>query len=108
MLQGWEDQDGKEQAGGWHACRVQLGRCGQTRQGMGMDRMEATLKAFATQAFGRRLGPGWAVPERGRLKWWRSRPQARSGPRIGSTEIAGLQPRRPCVSDPGDAHVWGL
>lgn len=27
--------------------------------------------------------------------------------RVGSPEITGLQPRRPCVSDPGDAHVWG-
>lgn len=65
-VQGWEeDQDGKEQPGGRHACRVRLRRCSQTRQGMCMDRMEVTLKAFVTQAFGWGLGPDGQCPGEG-------------------------------------------
>lgn len=70
MLQGWgEDQDGRCRLAAGMLAVCSWGDAVKPDREMCMDRMEVTLKAFATQAFGGRLSPGWAGPGRGRLKW---------------------------------------
>lgn len=72
-----------------------------------MDRMEVTQRHLPLKP----LDGGWALagqcPGEGGSGGG-GPDHRRVWPSISCTKIAGLQLLRPCISEPGDAHMWGL